>query len=1112
MIIKDDAKSRNSIISDIQKNLFVEAGAGSGKTTMLVNRMVAMVEAGIPVEKICAITFTKNAALEFYKRFQSLLIDRSNPSFQYQSKGFAGELPAPDDKSRELCANALKNIDLCFMGTIDAFCKMVLTEHPAEANIPFDGDLIGSKEELDYYRSFYADSRLGRYGQRLKDLATSFAIMQKEPQEAFAICMKEVMDRRNIHFNFQIESELDPAKVFAKEEKGLRKALGVFARNYDTLSVKINEDKKETKNRKFFGIKRAVDRGINAGYDNYLRALKDCASLSLAGTKEDYGFSNECVVRERAGNIVLNVSSDDKKEAEDYQLLINRMKTYRYNVTMMFLTESLLPLSELMNRQGKFTFFDYIYYLRNMLRDDIDQGSKLINYIYKRHSYFLIDEFQDTNPIQSEIFFYLSSEKPEKDFAKCQPRPGSLFIVGDPKQSIYRFRNADVTSYLKIKGIFNDGVGDVLYLTNNFRSRNILKNYFNDVFTETIKEDEEHNQSDYLEIANTTSDEPQLFEGIFTYESYTEKLVPAYPEMSDAKRIADIIEGLVDNPSFYIEEKGDRRRHISYSDFMVIAIKKKMDGIIEEFKERGIPVRVEGKVLFDRCEGLRTIVAIIKAVYDTSDIISLVETLKSPLFAFSNADLLEYQNTGGKLRIDSCPLEDDTGISKAINSLSRLLEYREESAAGLFERIMDDFEIFKYLSSEGLEIIYYSLELLKNAQSSSEVVTHEDAIAFLDELIAGESDLERCLSLKKKADVVHIANLHKVKGLEAPIVILAQSNPSSFPTDPSIRVEHGTNGSEGWIIKVKKDKFTNYIENKGEDVEAIKAKEKLAGVAENARLVYVAATRARNVLITNYSMQNGKEGKLRKAANFYKPLVEKTEGGDIFELISNDGPKKKPLVETIEAASRYEEVHIVANDQPSYCKQSPSTLKASSKYAEEQLPMEGVDEYHDNGESYATIIGTMVHRLMEMIIISNNSLSAGDLADNIIAEYLTDEFSSYQEKFRSILLAVHERMNNGGYQQINGAKDDLLPIILKAKEAVPEIPFTYLDNGILWNGIIDLLYLDDEGYHIIDWKTNKSGEGLKEHYEPQLQSYQKAIKELMGVDVVDALIYHIAIK
>ena len=149
---------------------------------------------------------------------------------------------------------------------------------------------------------------------------------------------------------------------------------------------------------------------------------------------------------------------------------------------------------------------------------------------------------------------------------------------------------------------------------------------------------------------------------------------------------------------------------------------------------------------------------------------------------------------------------------------------------------------------------------------------------------------------------------------------------------------------------------------------------------------------------------------------------------------------------------------------------------------------------------------------MEMIIISNNSLSAEDLADNIIAEYLTDEFSSYQEKFRSTLLAVHERMNNGGYQQINGAKDDLLPIILKAKEAVPEIPFTYLDNGILWNGIIDLLYLDDEGYHIIDWKTNKSGEGLKEHYEPQLQSYQKAIKELMGVDVVDALIYHIAIK
>ena len=78
------------------------------------------------------------------------------------------------------------------------------------------------------------------------------------------------------------------------------------------------------------------------------------------------------------------------------------------------------------------------------------QGGALIQYIFRRHSYYLIDEFQDTNPIQSEIFFYLTAEHPVENWQHCDPKPGTLFIVGDPKQSIYRFRNADVGSYLRV--------------------------------------------------------------------------------------------------------------------------------------------------------------------------------------------------------------------------------------------------------------------------------------------------------------------------------------------------------------------------------------------------------------------------------------------------------------------------------------------------------------------------------------------------------------------------------------------------------------------------------------------------------------------------------------
>ena len=144
--IEIDSNSRNRIVSETNKNFFVEAGAGSGKTTMLVSRMVAMVEQGKDISKICAITFTKAAAGEFYDRFQKMLIERSNPDFVYRDEKRAGQLPAPTEETRKYCAEALENIDLCFMGTIDSFCNMVLSEHPFDANIPSDSSLITDDE------------------------------------------------------------------------------------------------------------------------------------------------------------------------------------------------------------------------------------------------------------------------------------------------------------------------------------------------------------------------------------------------------------------------------------------------------------------------------------------------------------------------------------------------------------------------------------------------------------------------------------------------------------------------------------------------------------------------------------------------------------------------------------------------------------------------------------------------------------------------------------------------------------------------------------------------------------------------------------------------------
>ena len=113
-ILEDDMNARNRIISETNSNFFVEAGAGSGKTTMLVNRMVAMVESenDIDISKIAAITFTKAAAGEFYERFQKILIERSDPGYDWIDEGKAGQLPKPTEETRQPAEKRLLSLPM----------------------------------------------------------------------------------------------------------------------------------------------------------------------------------------------------------------------------------------------------------------------------------------------------------------------------------------------------------------------------------------------------------------------------------------------------------------------------------------------------------------------------------------------------------------------------------------------------------------------------------------------------------------------------------------------------------------------------------------------------------------------------------------------------------------------------------------------------------------------------------------------------------------------------------------------------------------------------------------------------------------------------------------
>jgi len=1125
--VEKDTVSRNRIVSEIDRNFFVEAGAGSGKTTMLVSRMVAMVEAGIDIQKICSITFTKAAAGEFYDRFQKLLIERSNPSYVWVDKGYAGQLPAPTEESRERCLKALQNIDLCFMGTIDSFCSMVLSEHPSEAGIPSDATIMSDMDAKSLYKQIYVQICAGEHGDRLKELAKIFRILHWNADEVFIAGESLFMNNRNVHFKFNRCETVDIDKAFAAEKEAINKALKVLVMHPE-LAYEGNKNSLAA-----WEKLPDVSRKLNGRWSNNfsgvlssLKALKDLRVLPVAMDK--YGNSlADCLVPGGAKNQWLEFSPTQKGGLQD------KLDDMSYDVSMTFLSECVPVIEQAMRDKGAMTFFDYLYYLRNMLKKDAAGDGKLIRYIYDRHSYFLIDEFQDTNPMQAEVFFYLASEHPVEQWSACVPRPGSLFIVGDPKQSIYRFRSADVTSFLRVKKLFEENGGDILYLSRNFRSTKKIIDYFNNVFTDLLPE-ETTVQSKFEEIPLPDKDSTE-FQGIYKYTAYTSKLGEEHPGETDPEQIRKIIERIVNQDKYRVSVDGCAPRPIEYSDIMVISYGKgKINGIMRALDEAGIPMRVEGKVPFERNEALAEIYYIYSAVADTNDKNALFNALKGRLIRSCEEEMMKLRLAGGEISLaaDNSLPEDahPTAIKVAgcIDSLKALaVKAAKLSPAALFAEIMDGYEVYRIAPAENLEVLYYTLELLRNAEKTGIVVSLKDGADYLGKLLSGGADEERCLSLNDSKKCVHIANLHKVKGLEAPIVILAAA--TTFNSNISSRIVHKDNGSEGYIFSVSSERnegkaFKFFKTEKFSDEEEA---EKEVISAEHIRLIYVGATRVRNALIICDSL--AKSGKGEGHRSIWKDLL--AQGAeDIFEATADVEivPKQKACTADIETLYKEAGDNCALNcrdmESATYKVENPSHARLSSKLAEDEVDVIDVPDEDTKSKSetisgdslevhrFPTLLGTMTHRLMEVIVSTGNTANTDSVIAEIIREYRTPKNQPFESKLSKALKTVSDKMMSGGYPQSNGVPQDLLSVLLAADQVYCEVPFCYKDEEdgfvTVWNGVMDVIYCENGNWHIIDYKTNIDGSNLDARYKAQLSAYKKAFKATTGNDA-DAYTYHI---
>lgn len=1095
--MQQDTISRQKIVDKTDSNFFVEAGAGSGKTTILVKRMVAMVEQGLDVSKICAITFTKAAAGEFYDRFQKALIERSTAPTVDDFEQKPGELGNPTDLTRQRCLDALNDIDLCFMGTIDSFCNMILSEHPAKAGVPSNAVVLSYEDMLTQYKKAYSDIQKGFYGKDLQQLCRHFRAFHDRPDSVFLGTIGRLMDTRNCEYVFEHAPSTD-VDAALKDDKA--KLLPILQALLAHPELKYDN---QAASRDAWDTLQAKEKMLFAPWqDNVnqvMRALNTIGNIRLIPETDlgVFGPSGDTVFQSHLTGTKIKwfeFSEDGLKP------LAKKLQDLQYSVTMEFLTAASDKIAQSLRADGKLTFFDYLLYLRDMLKADAASDGALIRHIYARHKYFLIDEFQDTNPMQAEVFFYLTAQNPQEDWRKCIPHPGSLFIVGDPKQSIYRFRYADVSAFLRIKEMFSGDVGEVVYLTRNFRSTHRMRRWFNRTF-ETLLPDTTPLQSKYEWIP--LEDEPApdgTFEGVYSYAVFSGK--KAAPEDLDPAKVAKIIQRIVGNPAYQIRQRGDKEaRQITYQDIMLITPRKtKMGDYIGAFTEQGIPFRIEGKVLFSQCPALVTASRIFAAIASPNSLQALIGALTCKRFGFNLNVLHRLKNEGYDFGLYAA-LPEGEPIREALEVLKQLV-FRSHhlSAASLFSVILEELQIFKYVSSKNLEYVYFALELLRSAESVGQFSTLPQAAAYLEMLISDASDAERAISLTRNENRVHIANLHKVKGLEAPIVILA--DPYKKDQAPDIRVQQQEPKPLCWIFSVR-DGFSSLLACSG--YEDAKDDETACLEAEKKRLLYVAATRAQRVLIVADAINSKGESDEK---NPWKFFVDRCDG-DFFQKLPVGEVAAAPAKVTVSAAELYAGAKNLLTDttsaESSYSILRPSQIKLKGKTSAEDN-FEDVEETSVRTHTIranATVVGTLVHSLMEAMVSSRNAVSLSALAREIALEYEAES-----ETYVQLLTKVGATIQSGGFPQESEAPQDILSALLAADEVYCEVPFCRKSGNDIWHGIMDVVYRTGDQWFILDYKTNADAHDLDVKYQEQLAAYAEAFHDLTG-NTAKPLIYHI---
>ncbi|MCY4663276.1 MAG: UvrD-helicase domain-containing protein [Acidimicrobiaceae bacterium] len=1092
-----DQPARDRISSDLAGTLFVEAGAGSGKTRALVDRVVALIGSGVAMENIAAITFTEKAAAELRDRIRRRL--RSA-----ETRRKLGE---------EQVETALLQLDGAAVGTLHSFAQRILSEHPVEAGLPPSVEVlddIGSQIEFDIRWREFLDQLLDEPEMGPTLLRLEMLRVRLNQIRALAMRLNQNWDR--LEGLAHAPGPLPPVDIDDIEE-GLQVLATIKDRctagREDDLFVRIE------------GVERELVRLDGCTDDvariEILRSAID-AGRGRAGRQSNWGAGDEGKANKAAATKALKALAAPRGRQSDEPLsiceqILDRAAQTALEVLVARLAAFTLDSAEERRASGRLEFHDLLVRARRLLRHDT-HGPDVRTALRERYQRLLIDEFQDTDPIQVELAALLACGDPGAGgvpWAETDPDPGRLFFVGDPKQSIYRFRGADISTFLEARGWTElREHGRIESLTTNFRSTWPIIDWVNEVFGEMIQWSP-GSQPEYQPLDAVREPVPEgppvTVLGVEPIQipgrSYAQEL-RRREAASVAQAVAGILRDgwLVDDGS--PAEPSNRPARLG-DIAILIPSRTSLSDLEDALEAAAIPYRAEASSLVYNTREVRDVLNALQAVADPTDELALVAALRSSLYGCGDDDLAHWRLAcRGRFSLigaqpESCPA--DHPVAEGIAHLAELhREKRWTNPPALIDRLVRERGAFETAVAAGRP---------RDAWRRLRFVI-DQARAWAD---AGGSDLRSYLEWARLQgadnarvteavlpetddDSVRILTVHAAKGLEFPIVVLSGMTTRLEQPNRGPTVAFGFGGAP--VVKLR-----GGVES--ENYEAWKPIDEQMDAHERRRLLYVACTRARDHLVVSLhrrvpSDKGAKENSAAWAlAGAGAAEAGAADGSDLFHRAEQEpvpvsaaqqpGTERQPLPDR----------HQWENERQRSLEAAAAPVAVSatglaSHHGDPDAADAGLDKDRDDAEPppwskgrFGTAIGRAVHGVLQDV----------DLATGRGLEALAERQAAAEGvsgRLRAVAGLARAALGTDVAREAAAAEH--------WRELFVAAPF----GDRLLEGYIDLTYRSPEGLVVVDWKTDTvaGDDGIDAklaRYRLQGAAYAAALEAVTGEPV-----------